>query len=294
MNVGIWISEYLPKNNALESSLVNVCEVLKKKDISIYLPDFLYTLLSAKTREVLHPLCILFDVLPPLDMMLSIGGDGTFLRTASYVGTSGIPIIGVNTGRLGFLADINLKELDNTFDLLVEGQYKIEERSLLSVYSDEETELANGGAALNEVAVMKQDTSSMISVHAFINEEYLTSYQADGVLVSTPTGSTAYSLSIGGPILTPDAPNLILGAIAPHSLTTRPLVITNDCLITLKVESRSHNYLVSIDGNSQVLPEKAVLHIKKAAFTTKIIKPNSHTFFKTLREKLMWGADVRR
>lgn len=294
MNVGIWISEFLPKNSILEASLINVCEVLKKKNISIYFPDFLYSQLSAKTKDTLHPLCLLFDVLPPLDMMLSIGGDGTFLRTASHVGRSGIPIIGVNTGRLGFLADINLKDLDKTFDLLINGQYKIEERSLLSVYSDEEIEFANAGVALNEVAVMKQDTSSMISVHAYINDEYLNSYQADGVLVSTPTGSTAYSLSIGGPILASDSPNLILGAIAPHSLTTRPLVITDDRVISLKVESRTRNYLVSIDGNSHILPDEVLLHIKKADFTTKIIKPDGHTFFKTLREKLMWGADVRK
>ncbi len=294
MNIGIWFSDFLPKNSVLETSLLHVCDVLKKKDISIYFPEFTYTQLTAKTKEAIHHVCILFDVLPPLDMMLSIGGDGTFLRTASYVGRSGIPIIGINTGRLGFLADISLNELENTFDLLLDNRYDVEERTLLSVYSKKEIEFENVGVALNEVAVMKQDTSSMISVHAYINNEYLTSYQADGILVSTSTGSTAYSLSIGGPILVPDTPNFILGAIAPHSLTTRPLIIPDTSLITLKVESRSHNYLVSIDGNSQIFSEKVELHIRKADFTTKVIKPHDHTFFKTLREKLMWGMDVRK
>lgn len=294
MKIGLFGNHYLGKSCETERHLITLCHALKKYDISVYLPDCLFQTLSRKAQDEIHPMCILFDVLPPLDMVLSVGGDGTFLRTASFVGRSDIPILGINTGRLGFLADINFGELDATLSEIVNRQYRVEERTLLSVYPDDEmmNVLGNTGA-LNEVSVLKQDTASMLSIEAYIDNEYLTLYQADGLVLATPTGSTAYSLSIGGPILTPSSPSIILAAIAPHSLTARPLVVNDSSLISLKVKSRSGNFLVSIDGESQVFPEHVALHVRKSDYTLKVVKRAHHTFYKTLRDKLMWGADVR-
>ena len=227
-------------------------------------------------------------------MAISVGGDGTFLRTSSIVGSSGIPVLGINTGRLGFLAAINFADVEDTFDEIVNGQYKTEERTLLKLTSDESsTPFGYNIYALNEVAILKQDTASMLSIHAYINNEYLTSYQADGLVIATPTGSTAYSLSVGGSILSPTTPSIILSAVAPHNLTSRPLVVDDNSVISLKVESRSRTFLVSLDGQSQVFNENIGIEIRKADHRLKIVKRIGHTFYETLRDKLMWGADVR-
>ncbi|MDH6354778.1 NAD+ kinase [Dysgonomonas sp. PH5-45] len=226
------------------------------------------------------------------DFAFSIGGDGTLLRTAAIVGKKNIPILGINTGTLGFLADINEKNIEEMLNNLFEGKYRIEHRSQIQVSTDFNT-LNDTGVALNEVALLKQDTASMITINAYINDEYLTSYQADGLIISTPTGSTAYSLSIGGPIMTPKAANFIIAAIAPHSLNTRPLVIEDSCVIRLEIEGRNRNYLISVDGRSSVLPIETKLTIKKAQTEVKLVKGLDHTFYGTIRDKLMWGADPR-
>ena len=194
------------------------------------------------------------------DMVISLGGDGTFLKAASHVGRKGIPILGINTGRLGFLADISPEEMEDTF---------------------------------NEIAVLKRDSSSMISIRATVNNSLLTTYQADGLIVATPTGSTAYSLSVGGPIIAPDSKTIALTPVAPHSLNMRPIVICDDREITLEVESRSHNFLVAIDGRSESCRENTRLVISKADYTIKVVKRFDHRFFDTLRHKMMWGADIR-
>lgn len=201
---------------------------------------------------------------------------------------------GINTGRLGFLTGVNYHELDDILPEIVEKKYRIEERTLLEIDTKEDPNPFDNVCALNEVAILKQDTASMLSIHAYINGEYLTSYQADGLVIATPTGSTAYSLSIGGPILVPTSPSFILAAIAPHSLTARPLVVGDDSRILLKVESRSKHYLVSLDGHSQIFDEHTSIEVYKAAYTQKIVKRIDHTFFKTLRDKLMWGTDLRK
>ncbi|NDW17482.1 NAD kinase [Dysgonomonas sp. 216] len=226
------------------------------------------------------------------DMAFSIGGDGTFLRTASIVGGKDIPILGVNAGRLGFLADISDKDLDATLEELMLGQYRIEERSQLMLTTKDKS-FKEYNYALNEVAIMKQDTASMLTLHANINDEYLTSYQADGLIVATPTGSTAYSLSVGGPIMTPNSSNFILAPIAPHSLTTRPLVVEDDSVLTFDVESRNRSFLVSLDGRSDVLTTGTRLEVKKGDYPLKVVKRIGHTFYETLRDKLKWGADSR-
>jgi len=232
--------------------------------------------------------CDNFDV----DMAFSIGGDGTFLKTASIIEKKDIPILGINAGRLGFLADITDEDLDSTLDDLMQEKYRIEERTQL-VLSTEDKKFEGYNYALNEVAILKQDTSSMLTIHAYINNDYLTSYQADGLIVATPTGSTAYSLSVGGPIMAPDATNFIISAIAPHSLTTRPLVVGDDSVLRFDVESRNQSFLVSLDGRSEVLSTGTRLIIKKGHYPLKLVKRIGHTFYTTLRDKLMWGVDSR-
>ena len=282
------------RNPQFEKYIFSVCEAIKKYPIDLYLPDKLFYSFSPGIQDKIRPLCILFDVIPPLDMAMSVGGDGTFLRTASAIGDRGIPILGINTGRLGFLTGVNYHELDDILPEIVEKKYRIEERTLLEIDTKEDSNPFDNVCALNEVAILKQDTASMLSIHAYINGEYLTSYQADGLVIATPTGSTAYSLSIGGPILVPTSPSFILAAIAPHSLTARPLVVGDDSRILLKVESRSKHYLVSLDGHSQIFDEHTSIEVYKAAYTQKIVKRIDHTFFKTLRDKLMWGTDLRK
>lgn len=229
-----------------------------------------------------------FDV----DFVISIGGDGTFLRAASMVGSKATPIIGVNTGRLGFLADIHSDEIDHAIAEIVDGHYAVEPHAVIMVEADGEI-IEGSPFALNDIAVLKRDNAAMISVRTCINGEYLVTYQADGLIVSTPTGSTAYGLSNGGPIIVPDADILCLTPVAPHSLNVRPIVINDDSEITLEVESRSHNFLVAIDGRSEKLLESTRLTIRKAPYTINIVKRDSRSYFSTLREKMMWGADHR-
>ena len=227
-----------------------------------------------------------------LDIALSIGGDGTFLRTALQINKQGIPILGINTGRLGFLADISSNQIDETLEELFRGDYKIEDRVLLRLCTEEHT-FSGFNYALNEIAILKRDTSSMITIHTLLNDDYFTSYQADGLVVATPTGSTAYSMSVNGPILLPQNKNFILSPVAPHSLNVRPIVIPDDYNITLNVESRTGSFLVALDGRSEDIPVGNSLKISKANFVTRVVKRFNQTFYQTLREKLMWGVDVR-
>ena len=226
------------------------------------------------------------------DMVLSIGGDGTFLKAASRVGSRNIPILGINTGRLGFLADVSPEEMEDTFNDIYSNNYRIEDRSVLQV-SCKEQELKGYPFGLNEIAVLKRDSSSMISIHTAINGAYLTTYQADGLVIATPTGSTAYSLSIGGPVIVPHSNTIAITPVAPHSLNVRPIVINDDWEITLDVESRSHNFLIAIDGRSETCREGSKLTIRKADYKIKVVKQQNHIFFNTLRNKMMWGADGR-
>ena len=226
------------------------------------------------------------------DMVLSMGGDGTFLKAASHVGSKNIPILGINTGRLGFLADISPEKMEEAFEDIYKGNYKIEDRSVLQASSQGQP-LKGCPCGLNEIAVLKRDSSSMITIHTSINGAYLTTYQADGLVIATPTGSTAYSLSIGGPVIVPHSNTIAITPVAPHSLNIRPIVINDDWEITLDVESRSHNFLVAIDGRSETCREGTRLTIRKADYYIKVVKRPDHIFFHTLRDKMMWGADGR-
>jgi NAD+ kinase len=223
------------------------------------------------------------------DFAISMGGDGTFLKTAARVGSRNIPILGVNMGRLGFLADIAPQGIESCLHALHEDDYAVESRAVIQVALSDELL----GSALNDVAILKRDTASMISIRTSINGEYLTTYQADGLIVSTPTGSTAYSLSNGGPIIVPGTGVLVMTAVAPHSLNIRPIVIPDSAVVTLDVESRSHSFLVAVDGRSEKCAEGTRITLRRAPYNVQVVKRSGKQYFSTLREKMMWGADVR-
>ncbi len=225
------------------------------------------------------------------DVAISLGGDGTLLATANRIGNRQIPILGINLGRLGFLTDVQAHELNNLDDIILNHKYRIEDRMVLRAEIKNDSSIID--FSLNEIAVLKQDLSSMISIDVQLNGEPLHTYQADGLLVSTPTGSTAYSLSVGGPIMMPENHNLIIAPVASHSLNVRPLIIPDDWRIDLKVSSRSHSFLASIDGRSITMPDSTTISISKADYTIRIIRLEGHSFLSTLKTKLMWGADVR-
>ena len=227
------------------------------------------------------------------DAVISIGGDGTFLRTATRVGNKAIPMVGINTGRLGFLADITCDRVEEAIRLIHTGQYSLERRNLLEVNM---AGIPQGHTpyALNDIAILKHDISSMISISTKVGGTPMINYLADGLVISTPTGSTAYSLSVGGPIIAPGTNVICLTPVAPHSLTMRPLVLPSDQTIRLDVESRSHSFLVSIDGNSFSCPEHTIIEISRAPFQINVIKPRGGDFFSTLREKMLWGTDSRK
>jgi NAD+ kinase len=226
------------------------------------------------------------------DFALSIGGDGTFLSSAARIGRKQIPLLGINTGRLGFLADTPSEEILLALESLIEKKYIIEDRSLIHLHILDGIDLEYP-YALNEVAVLKQDSSSMISINASINGKLVHTYQADGLIVSTPTGSTAYSMSVGGPILVPQTENFIMSPVASHSLNVRPLIVPDTWTIDLEVHSRSRSFLLALDGRSKVLEQRTILRLTKADYKVKIIKQLNHTFFDTLKNKLLWGADKR-
>ncbi|MGL4519846.1 MAG: NAD kinase [Phocaeicola sp.] len=227
------------------------------------------------------------------DMVISLGGDGTFLKAASKVGEREIPILGINTGRLGFLADTSPDEMEEVIADIYNGHYKVASRSVLQLFCNGQ-ELKGYPYALNEIAILKRDSSSMIAIHTSINGSYLHTYQADGLLFATPTGSTAYALSVGGPIMVPQSKTISITPVAPHSLNVRPLVINDEWEITIDVESRSHNFLIAIDGRSETCRQGSKLTIRKAPYSVQVVQRTNHSFFETLRDKMMWGVDGRR
>ena len=272
--------------------VLHLLSVLERHQAEVYIHKEFYEFLTNDQKMDIRTAGIFERNNFEADMVLSMGGDGTFLKAASYVGNKHIPILGINTGRLGFLADVSPEEIDETFEDIYKGNYKIEDRSVLQAITQGQP-LEGYPFGLNEIAVLKRDSSSMITIHTSINGAYLTTYQADGLVISTPTGSTAYSLSIGGPIIVPHSNTIAITPVAPHSLNVRPIVINDDWEITLDVESRSHNFLVAIDGRSETCSEGTRLTIRKADYKIKVVKRPNHVFFHTLRDKMMWGADGR-
>lgn len=226
------------------------------------------------------------------DMLVSIGGDGTILESARMVGDSGIPILGINNGRLGFLSSTPLEEASQAIGHVLAGQYSVEQRSLIELITDD-APTGSGNFALNELTVHKSNRSSMIVIHAYLDGSFLNTYWADGLIVATPTGSTGYSLSAGGPIVSPTSESFIISPIAPHNLNVRPLVLPDTHVITLEVEGRASDHLVSLDSLSRPLRPGVRLELRKAAFTVGLVRFSPEDFFNTLRNKLMWGIDRR-
>ena len=274
------------------ASIQKVLSYLSERDADVFIDRPFYDFLEREQLLDVPVAGILDSDDFMVDYVISMGGDGTFLKTASRVGAKGIPMMGVNTGRLGFLADVTPDSISHALDHIYRDDYDVEEHSLLEIKTVGGT-IEGCPYALNDIAILKRDNAAMISIHAKINGEDVVTYQADGLIVSTPTGSTAYNLSNGGPIIAPATHTFCLTPVASHSLNSRPLVISDDCVISLKVESRSHNYLVAIDGRSEKMAETIEVTIQKASHTMKIIKRHPHSYFPTLREKMMWGADMR-
>ena len=273
-------------------SLMRVLDFLRSKGASIIFDRTFYDFLTAEQNQELGEVGTFEGDDFNADYVISMGGDGTFLKAAVRVGIKSIPLIGINMGRLGFLADVLPGEVETALQAVLEGNYNIEEHTAIQIST-------NGGYfdgchyALNDIAVLKRDIASMIGIHTSIDGSFLVNYQADGLIVSTPTGSTAYSLSNGGPIIVPQTRTLCLTPVAPHSLNIRPIVISDSSTVTLEVESRSHNYLVAVDGRSYTMHEGSTVTISKAPFVTRIVKPNGRRYFSSLRDKMMWGADKR-
>ena len=222
------------------------------------------------------------------DVALSIGGDGTFLRTARAMARKNVPIMGVNTGHLGYLAEANVAEIERVVDELYAGRYKIGRRAMLEISNNCEIKIDNT-LALNEVAILRQDTCSMLGMRTWVNGIDLTTYRGDGLVISTPTGSTAYNLSVGGPLLEPTAHVMVLSPISAHSLTMRPLVLRDDSEIEIETNSRTPQYLVSLDGEVHSFPTGSAITVRKASIFVKVVETINHNFADTLRRKLMWG-----
>ena len=249
------------------------------------------------SQEIRHELNVMehYEPFDPekeqsIDCAISVGGDGTFLTTAAIIGGKDIPILGVNCGHLGFLADATTDDAEFILQALLKGDYSVEERSVLQV-----TTIGGGHVmmpyALNEVAVMKQELSSMISIDTYVNNEFFHTYKADGLVIATPTGSTAYNLSVGGPIMSPMLQGVVISPIATHSLNVRPIVVPDDRKINMKIHSRSGSFLISVDGRSQTMKEEVEIVVERAPYNVKLIKVSGNTFMQTLRQKLLWGAE---
>lgn len=274
------------------ASIQKVLSCLANYEATLYIDMEYYYFLKDNQHLGVEPARIFTGDDFDADFVISMGGDGTFLKAASRVGSKEIPILGINMGRLGFLADVSPEDIEHCLAALYEDNFSIESRALIQVETDGQP-LGDYSCALNDVAVLKRDTASMISIRASINGQTLTTYQADGLVVSTPTGSTAYSLSNGGPIIVPGTSVFSMTAVAPHSLNVRPIVLPDSSVIELDVESRSHNFLVAIDGRSEKCKEGTRVTLRRAPYTVKVVKRADHRYFNTLREKMMWGADTR-
>jgi len=275
-------------------SVETLFNFLKKKEIDAYIETEFYNLINDYDPDKIKYLSNKqFDTLDnSFDLFISIGGDGTILRAITFVKDLGIPVIGINTGRLGFLATIPVNDIELAIQNIINGKYRISERSLLTIETSvENKDIDSMNFALNEIAVSRKNTTSMITVETFLDGEYLTSYWSDGLIVSTPTGSTGYSLSCGGPVITPETNSFVITPIAPHNLSARPLIIPDATEIQLKVTGREESHLVSLDSRIATLENGTIIKIKKAPFTIKMVDLLNESFLTTLRKKLLWGED---
>jgi len=279
-------------NRASASFISRIFEILSKQKVDL--------LVSSKFSQYLKKPSISCEFttyssevdLQNIQLFISIGGDGTLLESITYIGKSEIPVLGINTGRLGFLATISKDETEKALNSLFEGAYTLDKRAVLKLETNKDIfEPLN--FALNDFTVMKKDSSAMITIHTYIDGEFLNSYWADGIIVSTPTGSTGYSLSCGGPLIFPRSGNFVITPVSPHNLTVRPIVVADSSEITFQVEGRSKRFLVSLDSRVSSVDNSIKLKVKKADFKVHLVQLESNQYFKTLRQKLNWGLDIR-
>ncbi|HAW19866.1 MAG TPA: NAD kinase [Flavobacteriales bacterium] len=276
-------------------SITQFLSILKERKVvfSVYTPflNFLDENLTIERSQFAEYDKENFDA-TAFDVMISVGGDGTMLECATLICDSELPILGLNTGRLGFLSSISLEHMREAIDQIVSGAFMTDHRSLIKLETEQGI-FGKENFALNELTVHKKDTQSMIVIHAYVDGKFLNTYWADGLIIATPTGSTAYSLSCGGPIILPSSSNFIITPVAPHNLNVRPVLISDQSTVTLRVEGRSENFLISLDSRSATIEAQTVLTLSKHSFGVNLIRLKNHSFLKTLRNKLNWGLDKR-
>ena len=292
MKVAVFTNLY---KNYSSKHFLSTIKKLHKKSIDVFIDEHSIENMGQKKYSSFPKHVETFSKLDKsFDFVICIGGDGTILRAASYVNNLSIPIIGVNTGRLGFLAKIQATKIDAAINAIINKKYVISERALVKI----STRTKNGktkklGYALNEISITRKNTTSLITIETKLNDNYLNTYWADGLIIATPTGSTGYSLSCGGPIIMPDSKNLVITPIAPHNLNVRPLVVPNNTKISIKISGRENEFFVSLDSKITTLSNKNIISIKKASHTIKMIELEKEDFLETLRDKLFWGKDRR-
>jgi len=292
MKVGIYGYPISDENKLF---IIQFCEYLKAADAEVYIFESFCNFLKDKFEfqpKIKGYFNDYSDVPSNLDIMISIGGDGTVLETVSIIRDKEIPIAGINSGRLGFLANISKTQIKKTLKNILQNNFTVENRALLELKSNRHI-FHDFNVALNEITVHKRDTSSMIAIDTFVNGELLTTYWADGLIIATPTGSTAYSLSVGGPIVVPESKNIIIAPIAPHNLTMRPIVLPDDVEIKLKMHGRDNLFLVSLDYRAEDFDGNDELIIRRAKYDIQMVKLPDTSFYKTIRTKMMWGIDKR-
>lgn len=280
-------------NEPAKPYIQSMFDELKSRAVEVQISQtYLQILIEANVETYFH--AVFNDSLDykKADFVLSLGGDGTLLDSLTFIGANETPILGINTGRLGFLATVSPENLIVELAMLFQGKYEIEKRTLVSI--DSNIDIFNGvNFGLNELGIMKTDTSSMIVIKTYLNNEFLNSYWADGLIVSTPTGSTGYNLSVGGPVVTPGADIFVISPMSPHNLNVRPLVVSDNSTLRFEVESRSGSFLVSLDSRSKVVEDSTVISLKKESFKAYLVKIRGSDFLNTLRSKLNWGLDSR-
>ena len=279
-----------------EKEIKILLSILYKHNIvAFFEKDFYNLLVEQKTLDKKYPTFSHFnDLSNSFDLLFTMGDDRTFLRAVTYIRNLDIPIMGINTGRLGFLATVQKNQIEEAIELLLKKEYTIQERTLLQISTDPETEdFSELNFALNEITIARRNTTSMIGVKTFLNNEYLTNYWADGLIIATPTGSTGYSLSCDGPVILPNSKSLVVTPIAPHNLNARPMVIPDDISIQLEVSSREKDFIITLDSRIATVNLDTKILIKKAPFTIKSIMPKNQSYLRTLRSKLLWGEDTR-
>lgn len=290
MRIGIHGKDFQAKSTRFIEKILN--QLMQRKAEVWLSSKFIKQVKSPLLGDIKYKTFEQGDNLRSLDFFFSLGGDGTMLESVTYIGKAEVPILGINTGRLGFLAITSRDDIDAALEAVFTDNYKVESRTLLKLNSTPKLfEPLN--FALNDFTIMKKDTSSMITVHVFVDGELLNSYWSDGIIVSTPTGSTGYSLSCGGPLVYPKSESFIITAVSPHNLGTRPIVISDKSEITFEIEGRSKKYLVSLDSRFETIDDSVKLKIKKERFFVKLVQLPGHHYFNTLRQKLNWGIDIR-